>query len=52
VTQGLQQQETAGLDPAIVQALQQSGGFGQAPSTGGGGNIDLQALLKQLGLAA
>lgn len=51
IQQGLQQQETAGLDPAVVAALQQSGGFGPAPSAGGGA-IDLQALLKQLGLAA
>ena len=49
ITQGLQD-TSAGLDPGVVAALQGSPGFTSTPNSGGG--VDLQALLRQLGLAA
>ena len=51
VSQGLQQQPAQGMDPAMLAALQQSApGFGGGMNSGGG--VDLQALLRQMGLAA
>jgi hypothetical protein len=53
LTQGLQQQVGAGLDSGVLAALQPSG-FAPGGNQSGGGNsgIDLQALLRQMGLVA
>ena len=52
VNQGLGQQSMAGIDPALAAAL--NPGFAPGGNQSGAGNsgIDMQALLRQLGLAA
>lgn len=52
IASGIEGQATAGMDPALVAALGPNAtpGFTSTPE-GGGGAVDLQALLKQLGLA-